>query len=238
MRATTRNVRGLIINSPSNPTGAVYTRNELESIVRWAAERNVWVVSDEIYTRLSYDDGPATSVLHLPDDILHTTVLVDGASKSFAMTGWRIGFSYCAPKLAEMLGALQSHITSNSSTPSQYAALAAYKAVAPQDEAARAMARHFHQRRDLLLQVLEQQMPGRKYVHPSGAFYLFLRVDDKYTTECNGSIALCAKLLDDAGVALVPGAAFGEDRFVRLSFAASDQAVAEGVRRIASVLNA
>jgi aspartate aminotransferase len=237
-RAYNGKTTGLILNSPSNPTGAVYSRDELDAIVRWASERGIWIVSDEIYTRLSYDGGPATSVLQLDDDILRTTVLINGASKSFAMTGWRVGFSYCEVELADKLAALQSHVSSNISTPSQYAALAAYKAEPPQDEAMKAMIKVFHGRRDMLIELLAEHLPNSHYVRPSGAFYLFLRVDDQFNAQCPDSIAFCGRLLDEVGVAAVPGSAFGDDRYIRLSFAASEEALTEGIRRIARAMHA
>ncbi len=229
--------KGLILNSPSNPTGAVYSRDELDAIVRWAFARNIWIVSDEIYTRLSYDSGIATSLLELDDAILGTTVIINGASKSFAMTGWRMGFSYCGVELADKLAALQSHVSSNISTITQYAALAAYKAEAPQDEAMKAMIKVFHRRRDMLIDLLAENMPNSKYVRPSGAFYLFLRVDDQYDATCADSIAFCSRLLDEVGVAAVPGSAFGDDRYIRLSFAVSEEAMTEGIKRIARAMH-
>jgi aspartate aminotransferase len=237
-RAYNGKTRGLIINSPSNPTGAVYSRDELDAIVRWAVAKDIWIVSDEIYTRLSYDGGPATSLLQLDDDILRTTVIINGASKSFAMTGWRMGFSYCQVELADKLCALQSHVSSNISTPTQYAALAAYKAEPPQDEAMKAMIKVFHHRRDMLIDLLAKHLPDTKYVRPGGAFYLFMRVDEQYDATCRDSIAFCGRLLDKVGVAAVPGAAFGDDRYIRLSFAVSEEAMTEGIRRIASAMHA
>jgi aspartate aminotransferase len=229
-------VRGLILNSPSNPTGIVYTRDQLEAILRWAAEREIWVISDEIYGRLYYQGGYAPGILDLDPSLLGRTVLVDGASKAFAMTGWRIGFSYSSKALADQMTALQSHITSNATTPAQYAAVAAYSASPEEAAAIDEMVRIFHRRRDHVLALFREHLPEVPYIRPEGAFYLFFRTDAYYDDQYPDSTAFCRWLLEEAGVALVPGAAFGDDRFVRLSFAASEEALTGGVRRIAEAL--
>lgn len=234
--AYTRQVTGLILNSPSNPTGTVYTLDELESIARWAAERDVTILSDEIYTRICFTAEHAPGLLDLPPVFMERAVLIDGASKAFAMTGWRLGFSYSSPELAARMAALQSHTTSNASAPAQYAAIAAYGAEPLEAEAVAAMARTFRERRDVLVDLFDEALPQLPYVRPEGAFYLFFRADGLYTEEMPGSVAFCRRLLETAGVALVPGAAFGDDRFVRLSFAASEERLREGGRRIAEAV--
>lgn len=230
-------VRGLILNSPSNPTGAVYTREELESIARWAAEREIWILSDEIYSRIHFaSDAPATGLLDLDPALSERGVVIDGASKAFAMTGWRIGFSYSDPELANHMAALQSHTTSNAAAPSQHAAIAAYNAEPLEEEAIAKMVEVFRQRRDLLIDLFRERLPDVPHVRPEGAFYLFFRVDGFYDGAVKDSVSFCNDLLDRAGVALVPGAAFGDDRYVRLSFAASEDALDRAVARIAEVL--
>lgn len=229
-------VRGLILNSPANPTGAVYSREELETVARWAADNGVWLISDEIYGRLCYTAERATGVLDLSDDLLERAVLVDGASKLFAMTGWRIGFSYSSPELASAMAAAQSHMTSNAATPSQYAALAAFSADPSEQAQVSAMVERFGRRRDLVMRLFGELLPTVDFVRPDGAFYLFFRVDSFHGERGAGSIQLCAALLEQAGVALVPGAAFGDDRYVRMSYAASEDAIEQGVRRIADAL--
>jgi len=229
-------VRGLILNSPSNPTGAVLARSDLEAIVRWAAERNVWVISDEIYGRIYFGDGRAPGVLDLDESLLDRVVLVDGASKSFAMTGWRIGFSWSDPELARVMAALQSHITSNATTPSQHAAVAGYSAEPLEAESIAAMVEVFRRRRDLIVGLFRERLPSLPFAEPDGAFYLFFRADAHYGPEAPDSVAFCRAILERAGVALVPGSAFGDDRYVRLSFAASEEALREAVNRIAASL--
>jgi aspartate aminotransferase len=225
-------VRGLIINSPSNPTGSVYSSAELDAIVRWAAERKVWLISDEIYSRVCFTGDRAASVLDSDAALLDRVVLVDGASKAYAMTGWRLGYSYTEPELASELAAIQSQITSNASSPAQYAALAAYQDDARAKDAVRAMVRVFQQRRDKVLAQIEAELPAALTATPDGAFFLFLKVDVFYSDTIKTSSAFCSWLLEATGVALVPGSAFGDDRFVRLSLAAPNAALAEAIHRM------
>jgi aspartate aminotransferase len=229
-------VRGLILNSPSNPSGAVYGRAELERLVEWAAGRGVRVISDEIYGRLCYTEERAASVLDLDAGLREHTVVVDGASKVFAMTGWRIGFSYSDEALAREVAALQSHTTSNASTPAQYAALAAYRASEEEERPVREMIAAFRRRRDRVIELFRDQLPELPFVQPDGAFYLFFRANGAYRNGIVGSVSFCRWLLEATGVALVPGAAFGDDRYVRLSFAAADSQLEEGIRRIGAAL--
>ncbi len=229
-------VRGLILNSPSNPTGAVYTLEEIDAIARWAHERKVWLISDEIYSRICFTAERAPSLLDVDDALLDRAVIVDGASKAYAMTGWRLGYSYSSPELAREMTSLQSQITSNAASPSQYAALAAYQEDCRARESIRAMVRIFQQRRDKVVAQIATDLPNAVPSVPDGAFYLFLRVDAYYGDELKDSAAFCSWLLDQTGVALVPGSAFGDDRFVRMSLAAPNAALAEAVRRAGQVL--
>jgi len=224
-------VKGLILNSPSNPTGAVYTQAELKAILEWAKRKGVWVIADEIYRQIHYGLGPAPSVLDFPDDLLERVVLVDGASKAFAMTGWRIGFSYAQRDLTKTIGALQSHMTSGANTMAQWAALEAYANDAVQDDV-QAMVVQFRRRRDGLVARFRAELPGVEYVEPLGAFYLFFRADSLFSKALPNATEFCRRLIVDEGLALVPGAAFGDDRWVRLSYAASDENLKEGVDRL------
>jgi aspartate aminotransferase len=235
--AVTPATRGLILNSPNNPTGAIYTRPELDAIMLWSAERGLWVISDEIYGRLCFHTHRATSVLDIDPSLLEHTVLIDGVSKTFAMTGWRVGFSYCAAELAARISSLQSHTTSGASSPAQAAALAAYRNEPRVDEAVRAMVRVFHRRCVKAMDALSTLAPQAHFIPPDGAFYLFFRVDDYYTRQRRGSDAFCTDLLSRSGVALVPGSAFGDDRYVRLSFAAPEAEILEGIRRLSELVS-
>ncbi len=231
-RATDKLVRGLILCSPCNPTGAVYTRPELEAIARWAAKHEIWVISDEIYRRIHYGDGPAPSFLDLPDALLERVVVLTGASKAYAMTGWRIGAAYAPAELHQRMAALQSHTTTGATHPAQWAAVTAFGDPRVEQDVRR-MVEAFGRRRDLLIDRFRQQAPGVEYVEPHGAFYFFFRVDGLSGGDgtMNGT-AFCTRLMQAEGVALVPGAAFGDDRWVRLSYAVSDRELGEALDRI------
>jgi aspartate aminotransferase len=236
-RAVTDATKGLIINSPSNPTGAVYGLEELGEIAEWCRDRGIWLISDEIYRSIHHEGSePAPGVLSLPAESLGPFVLIDGASKSYAMTGWRIGFSWTDPAVSKKFTALQSQITSNAATPSQVAALAAYTDVAAADASLKEMGDAFRRRRDLVVSRMREMLPGVQFVQPQGAFYLFFRVDDFFEGDVQNASAWCSQLLQEKGVALVPGAAFGDDRWVRLSFATSDEILEDAFRRIASMV--
>jgi aspartate aminotransferase len=212
-------VRGLIICSPCNPTGAVYTRTEIKAIAEWAALNQVWVIADEIYRRINYGDGPAPSFLDLPDELLERVVLITGASKAYAMTGWRIGAALAPPHLVQAMAALQSHTTTGANHPAQWAAVTAYSD--PRVEAdVEQMVAAFRRRRDLIVRRFRNEAPGIEFVEPHGAFYFFFRVDG--VGSGIGGQSFCTRLMQEEGVALVPGAAFGDDRWVRLSYAVSE----------------
>lgn len=232
--------RGLVVNTPCNPTGAVYSLEELGALAEWARDRGVWLISDEIYGRIHYgeDRDRAPGLLDLPTASLGDFVLVDGVSKSYAMTGWRIGYCWCEPALAAKLTALQSQVTSNAATPSQAAALEAMTDVEASDGSIGEMVAAFRRRRDLVKARMEELLPGVPYVDPQGAFYLYFRVDGLFSGDVDSATAWCEKLLEDAGVALVPGAAFGDDRWVRMSFAAADAVLEDGLARIAGMVGA
>ncbi|HEX2166795.1 MAG TPA: aminotransferase class I/II-fold pyridoxal phosphate-dependent enzyme, partial [Longimicrobiales bacterium] len=179
----------------------------------------------------------APSVLDADASLLERVVLIDGVSKTFAMTGWRIGFSYSSPALAAQLTSLQSHVTSGPSSPAQAAALAAYQDEPRVHEALRAMVRVFRRRRDHAANALREMLPNADFPEPDGAFYIFVRVDEYYESARSGSIEFCNYLLERTGVALVPGAAFGDDRYVRMSFAAPEAEILEGIRRTGELLH-
>jgi aspartate aminotransferase len=238
-RALTPKTRGLIINSPSNPSGAVYSLPELVAIAEWCKKHGVWLISDEIYRNIYHEGNgkAAPGVLDIPEASLGDFVLVDGASKSYAMTGWRVGYSWCVPEVAKKFADLQSQITSNTSTPSQVAALEAYANVKAAETSIAEMASAFSRRRDLVVARTKELLPGVRFVYPRGAFYLYFRVDHLFGGDVTGATAWCSKLLQAEGVALVPGGAFGDDRYVRMSFAASDATLEEAFRRIARFVN-
>lgn len=237
--AVTTSTRGLIINSPSNPTGAVYSVAELTAIATWCRDHDVWLLSDEIYRNIHHAGTEAApGILSVPEENLGRYVLIDGASKSYAMTGWRIGFSYCDAGVAGKFTALQSQITSNSATPSQVAALAAYSRPADAAESLLTMGAAFTRRRDLVCRRMRELLPDMPFIEPSGAFYLYFCVADFFDDEVKNATEWCSRLLEEQGVALVPGAAFGDDRWVRMSFATSDDVLEAALTRIASMVGA
>ena len=207
--------------SPCNPTGAVYTHAEIKAIAQWARDRKVWVVADEIYRRIHYGTGPAPSFLDLPDELLERVVVVYGVSKAYAMTGWRIGMALAmggaGAGLAKAMAALQSHTTTGANHPAQVAAAAALGDERVEQDVGR-MVGEFRKRRDLVVSRFRQDLPGVEFVEPLGAFYFFFRVDSFGGI---GGTEFCTRLITTTGVALVPGAAFGDDRYVRLSYAAA-----------------
>jgi aspartate aminotransferase len=233
--ARTTRTRGIILNSPSNPTGAVFSEDELAAIVGWAHQHNLVVISDEIYARICFNAARAPSVLDVTDS-LDNVVVVDGASKAFAMTGWRLGYSYTTRALADRISALQSQITSGSAAPSQFAGIAAYSDIEQANSAVRAMASVFRLRRDRLMAEFQEHIPDLWYYLPEGAFYFFIRVDNFFSERIPDSSAFCRWLLQETDVALVPGSAFGDDRFVRLSFSAPEAALIQAVERMGRVL--
>ena len=224
-------VRGLILCSPCNPTGAVYTLSELRAIAEWAADRKIWVIADEIYRRINYGNGPAPSFFDLPDSLLDRVVVICGASKAYAMTGWRIGAAYAPPHLTSAMAALQTHTTTGANHPAQWAAVAAYGDPKVEREVTK-MVTAFHQRRDHLVARFRAEATGVEFVEPHGAFYLFFRVDALGRGAAMSGTAFCRELLDGYGVALVPGAAFGDDRWVRLSYSAALPVIDRALDRI------
>lgn len=234
--ARTAKTRGLILSSPSNPSGAVYSLEELRAVAGWARDHGIWVLSDEIYRRIYFgDDGlSAPGLLNLKPEELGPFVILDGVSKTFAMTGWRIGYMLGDAGLAAKVGALQSQTTSNPATPSQVAAIEALTRDDQADASIAEMVAAFRRRRDLVISRIRELLPHLSFVRPEGAFYLFLKVSSEYDAEVEGSQAWCAKLLEETGVAMVPGSAFGNDEYVRMSFATSDAILEEAIRRLAS----
>jgi aspartate aminotransferase len=230
-RHRTPATRGIILCSPCNPTGAVYTLAELRAIAEWAGEHGIWLVADEIYRRINYGAGPAPSVFDLDDAILDRTIVIAGASKAYAMTGWRIGAAYGPAEVIKSMAAFQTHTTTGANHPAMWAAATAF--TAPEVEAdVLAMVAAFRRRRDYLAARFSAQLPGVEFVEPLGAFYLFFRIDGiAPKSELTGT-RFCERLMQEEGVALVPGGAFGDDRWVRLSYSVADAELEAACDRI------
>ena len=236
--AITPKTRALVLNSPSNPTGVVYTRAELLALADVVAGRDIWVFSDEIYNELVYDGVETGSFAALRPDLAGQTITFGGASKSWAMTGWRIGWAAGPIDLIKAMGNLQDQSTSNPTSISQYAALAA---VSGPEEPLQKMKAEFDRRRRIMIDRLSA-IPGVTCVRPQGAFYCFPDVSGTFDrilgkkTKGPKSVAFADKVLEEAKVALVPGGAFGDDDCVRLSFATSMQQIEKGLDRLEKFL--
>jgi len=230
-RAATPDTAGVVLCTPVNPTGAVYTRAELKAIVEWALERGCWVISDEVCRRIHFGSGPAPSVLDLPDELLERVVVVGGISKTFALGGWRLGFSLAPHAVAKTMTALQSHTTGGAAQPAQWAGVAAYSDERVEADVAR-MVEEVRSRRDLVVSHFRKFLPGIEFVDPLGGLYLFFRIDGCFHCSIDSATAFCQSLLADKGVALVPGEAFGDNRWVRLSYGGPEKDLVRALERI------
>lgn len=234
----TNKTKAIILNSPSNPTGFTYTRKALEQIAEIALRHNLYVVSDEIYEKLLYDGTSHTSIASLGREIKEKTIVVNGLSKSHAMTGWRIGYAAGPKEIIKAMTNIQSQSTSNPNSIAQMAAIEALKG--PQDFTDM-MVREFNKRREFLVSELNT-ISGITCLKPTGAFYAFPNTSGIYGRSANGktiasSSDLAGYLLEDALVAVVPGDAFGDDGFVRLSYATSMENIRRAVIRIREAVN-
>ena len=232
LEAVTGRTRAILLNSPCNPTGGVVPAEDLRQIVEMAAERGLLVISDETYDRFVYDGVRHASAAELATEFPDTVVLVGSFSKTYAMTGWRIGYLLGPAPVVKAVETIQSHATSN---PTSFAMVGALEALRSAEPAVQEMIAEYQARRDLLIPRLNE-LPGFECRPPGGAFYAFPRVADAFRPGCEGSVALTELLLEKANVAVVPGAAFGADDHIRISFACSRATLEEGLRRMAEVL--
>ena len=226
--AITPRTKLLILNSPSNPTGAVYSRQELEAIVAVAMKHNLYILSDEMYEHLVYDGARPTCIATFSKDVEARTITVAGFSKTYAMTGWRIGTTLAPAPIAKAMSELQSQMSSNVTTFAQFGALAALKEKEKTQAALSAMLVAFDRRRRLLHGELNK-IPGVSCLLAEGAFYLFPNISRFGLTDLD----FCNRLLDTEKVAAVPGSAFGAEGYLRLSYATSDEIILKGVARLA-----
>jgi aspartate/methionine/tyrosine aminotransferase len=236
--ARTAHTKALFFVSPSNPSGVVYPAGEITAIGRWAAEYGIWVIADEIYEHLTYDGHEHHSIRALVPDLADTCVVLNGVAKTYAMTGWRVGWMIGPADLVRAAGNLQSHATSNVSNVSQRAALAA---VAGDLADVRAMREAFDRRR-VAMSGLLRQIDGLELLEPQGAFYAYPDMSALLGREIVGRTAattneLAGIILEEAKVAIVPGEAFGTPGYARLSFALGDDDLREGLTRMVDLLN-
>ena len=226
--AITPKTKLLILNSPSNPTGAVYIRAELEALVSVAVKHNLYILSDEMYEHLVYDGVKPTCVATLSPEAAARTITVAGFSKTYAMTGWRIGTTLAPLPIAKAISELQSQMSSNVTTFAQYGALAALKEKEKTAAALKTMLAAFDRRRKFLHAELNK-IPGVKCLLAEGAFYLFPNISSFGLKDLD----FCNRLLEEEKVAAVPGSAFGAEGYLRVSYATSDEIIAKGVARLA-----
>ncbi len=238
-RVITERARIIILNSPSNPTGAIYSKDELEELKEVCLEYNLWVISDEIYEKIIYDGKKHSSIASLGKEIKRKTLLVNGLSKTYAMTGWRIGYTAGPREIIRAMGNLQSQSTSNPTSFVQKAALAALTDSRRESVIAE-MLKKFQERRDFLTMELSKWEKVR-FLNPDGAFYLFLDISEYFGCSFKGktiktSVQFSDFLLEEGKVAVIPGSAFGKDEYIRISFANSIENIAEGLKRIKKFL--
>lgn len=237
-KARTDKTKVLVFCSPANPTGSVYSADEVNAVARWAAANDVWIVTDEIYHKLVYGDATFTSVPKNVPEIHERVVITSGVAKSYAMTGWRIGWSVGPDEFTKGVAKLQSQLTSNIGNISQLAAVEAL--TGPQDEIEN-MRQIFDRRRVLAMKALSE-INGVETVEPEGAFYVFPSFQGVIGQTINGhhitsTMQLAELLLDEVKVAIVPGEAFGAPGFLRLSYALGEDDLVEGIGRIADFIN-
>lgn len=226
--------RVIIISNPSNPTGAIYSKKELEEIVNYCLEKNIIILADEIYEKINYE-GEFTSIASLSDKAKEMTITINGFSKSASMTGWRVGYTASNSSIAKAITSIQGHLVSHPSTISQWAAFAALdKCESDMDN----MVEVFKQRRDLAASLLDK-ISEISYVYPQGAFYIYADISslrDKLPHNESLSMAFCESLLEKERVAVVPGIAFGTDDFIRMCYACSNEEITEGINRIGNFI--
>jgi len=235
--ARTPKTKALLFCSPSNPTGSVYSAEQAKAIGEWAVKNNIWIVSDEIYEHLLYDGAKAPSLPVLVPALADTCIIINGVAKTYAMTGWRVGWMIGPKDVIKAATNLQSHLTSNVSNVSQRAAIAA---VTGNLDAVHAMGKAFNRRRKLIVGLLNE-IPGFECPTPQGAFYVYPSVKGALGKTIRGKVAntsaeLATIILEEVEVAAVPGEAFGPSGYLRFSYATSDEDIVEGIGRIKKLL--
>lgn len=223
-KAITKKTKALILNSPSNPAGVIYSEKELKEIADIVVKNNIYVISDEIYEKLTYDGEKHISIASFGEDIKAQTITVNGVSKAYSMTGWRIGYLAASKDIVKGVSLLQEHSTSNPSSISQKAALEALKM---DERTINKMTEEFSKRRTLMSSLLDK-IDKITYFNPKGAFYMYCDISKTKMKAAD----LARKLLDDKKVVVIPGEAFGSDKHIRLSFATSSENITKGLDRL------
>ncbi|QAA32910.1 pyridoxal phosphate-dependent aminotransferase [Clostridium manihotivorum] len=237
-KVLTNKTKAILLNSPNNPTGTIYSKEELIEIANFAKEHNLYIVSDEIYEKLIYDGNEHVSIAALSEDAFNRTIVINGVSKTYSMTGWRIGYAAGPENVIKLMSSIQSHMTSNPNTIAQHATI---EALNTEEAVVKDMATEFERRRNFMAEKLNE-IENIKIINPSGAFYVMVNIsyylNKKFgETIIEDSIKFSEILLEDGAVATVPGMAFGLDDYIRLSYATSTDNIEEGIKRLKSFLN-
>lgn len=236
--ALTSKTKAILLNSPNNPTGTIYNKEELVEIAEFAKENDLIIISDEIYEKLIYDGNEHISIASLSQDAYERTIVINGVSKTYAMTGWRLGYAAASEQIVKHMTSIQSHMTSNVNTITQYAAIEALNGPV---EDLNNMVKEFESRRNFMIEKLNS-IDGISIIKPNGAFYIMVNISKYLNTSLNGtnisnSLDFAKVLLEEEKVAVIPGSGFGLDNYVRLSYATSKEIIGKGIERISSFLN-
>ncbi|OPJ64548.1 pyridoxal phosphate-dependent aminotransferase [Clostridium chromiireducens] len=237
-KALTSNTKALLLNSPNNPTGTIYHEEELLEIANFAKKHDLLIVSDEIYEKLIYDGENHISIAALNEDAYNRTIVINGVSKTYAMTGWRLGYAAASEEITKLMTSIQSHMTSNVNTIAQYATIEALNG--PVEELNN-MIKEFENRRNFMIYKLEK-LNEVSIIRPSGAFYVMVNISAYLNTtfkdqDINNSVDFARVLLEEEKVAVIPGAGFGLDDYIRLSYATSMDIIENGIDRISTFLS-
>ncbi|MDU4889018.1 MAG: pyridoxal phosphate-dependent aminotransferase [Clostridium sp.] len=232
-KVVTEKTKAIVLNSPSNPTGAIYNKNELEKIAEFAQKHDIIIISDEIYEKLIYGEMIHTSIASISEDAYNRTIVINGVSKAYAMTGWRIGYAAASEQIASLMSNVQSHTTSNPCSISQYASV---EALMGDQTPVVNMNKEFEKRRNFMVERVNT-IDNLSCVKPDGAFYVMVNISKAIGKEVDGkvienSLVFSDLLLEREKVAVVPGVAFGADEFIRLSYATSIENIKNGLNRI------
>lgn len=233
-KALTSKTKGLLLNSPNNPTGTLYTEEELKEIAEFAKKHDLIIISDEIYEKLVYGDEKHVSIASLSEDAYNRTVVINGMSKAYSMTGWRIGYAAGPEDIIKVMSSIQSHTTSNPNSIAQYASV---EALNGDKTALNAMVKEFSKRRDYMVDKINAT-ENISCLKPKGAFYVMVNISKLINKSVCGqtikdSMSFSKILLEEENVAVIPGIAFGSDEFIRLSYATSMENIEKGLNRIA-----
>lgn len=236
-KAVSSKTKAILINSPNNPTGTIYNKEELEEIAEFAKKHKLLIVSDEIYEKLIYDGEKHISIAALSQDAYDRTIVINGVSKTYAMTGWRLGYAAASKEVTKLMSSIQSHMTSNVNTIAQYAAIEALNGPV---EDLNKMVKEFENRRNFMIKRLNN-IEGVSIIRPSGAFYIMVNISSYFNTSFKGeeiknSVDFAKVLLDEEKVAVIPGAGFGLEGYIRLSYATSMEIIEKGINRIEQFL--